>query len=69
MENPIECPEEFCSETFQESDECAVHLLSAHGWEIDKATVWLREYEEARPPHCCEECDYFEAERSAYARR
>lgn len=29
-------------------DDIAIHLIDTHGWETDKATVWLREQVEER---------------------
>lgn len=40
------CPS--CNRIDNEADEIAIHLIDYHGWDTDKATVWLREQVEAR---------------------
>lgn len=39
-DNP-ECPE--CSKCFKEYDGVAIHLTDQHGWDYEKARLWLRD--------------------------
>jgi hypothetical protein len=55
-----------CHLPFSQPDDCAVHMLERHGWDYERARLWLRDMVEGvRHPmvSCpCPECEWAEKE-------